>query len=64
MTAMETLVVTVRETLENMLGERFTSLPENDRINIQITMIYDLAKRDKNIMGIIGADIYEKLRKA
>lgn len=63
MTNLETAVVTIRETLENMLGEKFTSLPENDRVNIQIAMLYKLAENDKNLMNIIGLDIYEKLNK-
>lgn len=59
---MEALVVTVRETLENTLGAEYARLPENDRINIQICMMYKMAEQDENIMGMIGDYMYESLR--
>lgn len=58
----EKIIVTVRETLEKMLGDKYIDLPENERVNVTICLLYKLAENDERIMDIIADHMYEILR--
>ena len=51
-----------REALEAAYGDEFKNLPEQDRINVTICVLHDLAKRNKFVMDAMADSFYEMLR--